>query len=235
VKNTGAVAGQEIVQLYVRDIESTAFCPDKELKGFAKVHLAPGEVRRVSIELDERAFAHYNVDLEDWQVETGAFEILVGASSRDICLTATVEVTSGQPAVSAADRSALNAYYAPSIDAPISGQDFEALLGRPVPPNRRPRKGAYTLNTPIGDMDDSFIGRQLYKLVKSQMVKMLEGHEGSPMALLMEAMSKEMPLRGMLMSREGPFTRETLEALLHVINGKFFRGAGALIRAIVSR
>ena len=57
IKNTGTVAGQEIVQLYVRDVQSTAFCPDKELKGFAKVHLEPGESRRLSIDLDERAFA----------------------------------------------------------------------------------------------------------------------------------------------------------------------------------
>ena len=83
VKNTGAVAGQEIVQLYVRDVESTAFRPDKELKGFAKVELEPGEETSVSIELTDRAFAYYDTLLGDWHVETGEFEILVGASSSD--------------------------------------------------------------------------------------------------------------------------------------------------------
>jgi beta-glucosidase len=236
VVNTGDVAGQEIIQVYVRDVESTAFCPDKELKGFAKLHLEPGEEKPVSIELDERAFAHYDVALQDWRVEPGAFEILVGASSRDIRLSASVDVTSAQPAAPTvdrgADRGALAAYDAPSKGTPFGRQAFEALLRRPVPPNQKPRKGAYTLNTPVEDMGDSWIGRQLYKTMGAQMGKLIAGQEDTPMGLLMEAMSREMPLRGMLMGGDGRLTREMLEALLLLANGKFFRGVGALIRAI---
>ena len=240
VKNTGPVAGQEIVQLYVRDVESTAFCPDKELKGFAKLHLEPGEGKRLSIELDERAFAHYDVALGDWHVETGAFEILVGASSRDIRLTASIDVTSSRPAANrgagrGADRAKLSAYDAPSKDTPFDQPGFEALLGRPVPPNQRPRKGAYTLNTPVGDMDDSFVGQRLYKTMSSQMGKLFAGQEDTPMGLLMEAMSREMPLRGMLMGGDGRLTRGMLDALLLLANGKSLRGVGALIRAILNK
>lgn len=75
VKNTGKVAGKEIVQLYVQDVESTAFRPEKELKGFEKVELQPDEEADVSIELNRRAFAWYNTAIHDWQVETGTFEI----------------------------------------------------------------------------------------------------------------------------------------------------------------
>jgi hypothetical protein len=64
------------------------------------------------------------------------------------------------------------------------------------------------------------------------MAKMLQGKEDTPIGLLMETMSREMPLRGMLMSGDGPFTREMLDALLQMINGRFFRGAAALVRAI---
>jgi beta-glucosidase len=231
VTNTGPIAGKEIVQLYVRDVESTVFRPQKELKGFAKVHLAPGESQVVSLELNERAFAYYNPDLKGWHVEAGAFEILVGASSRDIRLTDTVDIASAQPPAPAVDREKLAVYYTPPKGTPISQRDFEALLGRPVPPNQGPRKGSYTLNTPIGDMRDSFIGRQLYKSMASQIKKMIAGREDTPMALLMEAMIREMPLRGMLMSEDSPFTREMLEALLTMINGQFFKGAGAFIRA----
>jgi len=94
VRNTGAVTGKEIVQLYVRDSVSTVNRPSKELKGFAKIELQPGEQQTVTFELGKRAFAYYNVDLKDWHVETGEFEILVGASSRDIAESVLVNVQS---------------------------------------------------------------------------------------------------------------------------------------------
>ncbi len=231
VKNTGTVAGKEIVQLYVRDVESTVFRPEKELEGFAKVQLEPGEEKTVSIALNKRAFAYYDGDLQDWRVESGEFEILVGASSRDIRLTATVDITSDHPDVPSVDHENLAAYYNFPKGMPISQRDFETLLGRPVPPNQGPQKGSYTLNTPIGDMNGSFIGRQLYNTMQSQMAKLIQGQKDTPMGLLMEAMAHEMPLRGMLMMGNGTLTREMLDALLIMINGKFFKGANALIRA----
>lgn len=94
VRNTGAVAGKEVVQLYVRDVESSVQRPDKELKGFDKVELQPGQQKTVVFTLDKRAFAYYNVELADWHVETGAFDILIGKSSRDIVLSAKVWVDS---------------------------------------------------------------------------------------------------------------------------------------------
>lgn len=94
VTNTGTVAGKEIVQLYVRDSVSTVIRPAKELKGFNKIELQPGEKKTVSFQLSKRAFAYYHVGLKDWHVETGEFEILVGASSRDIACSQTVQVQS---------------------------------------------------------------------------------------------------------------------------------------------
>lgn len=86
ITNTGNVAAKEIVQFYVRDVESSVSKPEKELKGFAKVFCMPGETKRVTFKLDKRSFAYYDTDLHDWYVESGAFEILIGASSRDIRL-----------------------------------------------------------------------------------------------------------------------------------------------------
>ncbi len=94
VKNTGSRAGKEIVQLYVRDVASSVIRPAKELKGFAKVELRPGETKTVALTLDKRSFAYYNVDLKDWHVESGEFEILVGRSSRDLALKDTIHVES---------------------------------------------------------------------------------------------------------------------------------------------
>lgn len=94
VKNTGDVFGKETVQLYVRDVHSSVIRPEKELKGFEKIALNPGEEKTVSFELDKRSFAYYNTDISDWHVETGDFEILIGKSSRDIILKELVKVNS---------------------------------------------------------------------------------------------------------------------------------------------
>ncbi|RJS86887.1 glycosyl hydrolase [Candidatus Bathyarchaeota archaeon] len=94
VKNTGKMPGKEVVQLYVRDVESSVIRPEKELKGFEKVELISGEEKEVVFTLDKRAFAYYDVELKDWHVESGEYEILVGKSSRDIVLKDTIYVKS---------------------------------------------------------------------------------------------------------------------------------------------
>ena len=97
VRNTGARAGQEVVQLYVRDEAATVVRPRKELRGFEKIALAPGEEREVRFTLGKRAFAFWDVRLHDWRVEAGEFTILVGASSRDLRGEARVTVTPVTP------------------------------------------------------------------------------------------------------------------------------------------
>lgn len=92
VTNTGDRAGKEVVQLYVSDPESSVFRPVRELKGFEKVYLEAGETKTVSFTLDKRAFAYWHTELHDWYVESGAFGIEIGRSSRDIALTHTVSV-----------------------------------------------------------------------------------------------------------------------------------------------
>ena len=94
VTNTGSVAGKEVVQLYVADVESSVFRPLRELKGFEKIELAPGETKTVSFTLDKRAFAYWNTTIHDWHVETGAFEIQIAKNAHDVVLAATVNVES---------------------------------------------------------------------------------------------------------------------------------------------
>ncbi|MEK4005189.1 glycoside hydrolase family 3 C-terminal domain-containing protein [Paenibacillus sp. FSL H3-0333] len=94
VKNTGSIFGKEVVQLYVHDCESEVSRPEKELKGFAKVALEPGEETTVSFTLDKRSFAYYSVERTAWHVESGEFDILIGSSSRDISLQTKLHVVS---------------------------------------------------------------------------------------------------------------------------------------------
>lgn len=96
VTNTGSVAGKEVVQVYVHDHRCTLERPEKELKGFARVALQPGETRTVTIALDFRAFAFYHPEYKQWVAEDGGFDILVGASSADIRLRAGVQLKSTQ-------------------------------------------------------------------------------------------------------------------------------------------
>ena len=92
VTNTGAVAGAQVVQVYVRDIEASVARPVRELKGFAKVALEPGASRKVAITLDQRAFSFWSELLGRWVVEAGEFVVEVGPHSRDLPLTRTVRV-----------------------------------------------------------------------------------------------------------------------------------------------
>ena len=101
VTNTGKVAGKEIVQIYVHDQQAALVRPEKELKGFAKVELQPGETKTVSIKLDFRAFAYYHPEYNQWISEDGDFDILIAASAADIrqALTVTLESTLKLPCI----------------------------------------------------------------------------------------------------------------------------------------
>ena len=90
VTNAGRVAGAEVVQLYVHDEQAAVKRPDKELKGFQKVFLKPGETKAVTLTLDANAFQYYDEGKKQWVLEPGKFEVLVGSSSRDIRLTGSV-------------------------------------------------------------------------------------------------------------------------------------------------
>jgi beta-glucosidase len=92
VKNTGPVTGQEVVQLYVHEQRPKVVRPEKQLKAFAKVALQPSEEKTVSFRLERRDFTYYDTSRQDWLVNSGKFDILVGASSQDLRLTQTIEV-----------------------------------------------------------------------------------------------------------------------------------------------
>ena len=83
VENTGKFVGDEVVQLYVQDVESSIVTPDKELKAFKRITLAPGEVQTVRLELNERSFRLMDRRF-NWVIEEGVFRLMAGASSEDI-------------------------------------------------------------------------------------------------------------------------------------------------------
>ena len=131
VTNTGSVAGAEIVQLYVAKKNSEIFRPARELKGFARVTLAPGEKQRITLTLDDKAFRFRNVKSNRWEIEGGEYELLVGASVEDIRLCEKITVH-GTATVHPYEDKGLDCYYKGDV-LHVSDADFEKLLGHPIP------------------------------------------------------------------------------------------------------
>lgn len=128
VTNIGDMPGKEVVQIYVHDHAAGLVRPEKELKGFVKVALAPGETKTVSVPLDFRAFAYYHPDYKQWITEDGAFDLLIAASAADIRhrLTVTLESTLTLPSVLDAE-STLREWLADPHGGPLVTPYYERI------------------------------------------------------------------------------------------------------------
>ncbi len=134
VRNTGSVAGSEVVQVYISKVESEMIRPQQELKGFAKVRLMPGEAKQVRIPLDDKAFRYWNVKSSAWEIEGGEYEVRVGASCEDIRLTALLSIK-GTGAPVPYGRDELPHYFTGEAQN-VPAAEFEKLLGHQLPPDR---------------------------------------------------------------------------------------------------
>jgi beta-glucosidase len=215
VSNSGDVAGAEVVQLYVRDVASTVHRPDKELKAFQKVHLEPGESQRVRLPLDRRAFAFWDLESGDWQVEGGDFDLLVGASSRELRASATIEITSDFRAATPPE--ALDAYTRPTIDGFEDDVAFEALLGRPAPAPDPVRP--FTRNSTFDEVGSTRLGAGLKK-VMLRVARSEMGEEAVETGLdeMVERAMGEAPLRAMALLSQGRIGFDALDRLLALLN-----------------
>ncbi|MDR1630229.1 MAG: glycoside hydrolase family 3 C-terminal domain-containing protein [Oscillospiraceae bacterium] len=216
IKNTGSVAGAEIAQLYVSDLDSTIFRPEKELKGFKKIFLNPGETADVTLTLNKRSFAYYNVNIHDWHVESGDFAILVGASSKDIRLEGKVHVASTRPEVAVPDyKAAAPDYYSgDAMNIPLA--QFEAVLGRSVPKTDYEPGEPLTMVSNFGDAKKTKRGAMVMDAVESAIDAILKGDPNAPMV---KASVLEVPFRSMVHMSMGVFTPEMAESVIDIFNG----------------
>ena len=134
VTNTGACDGAEIVQVYIAKPGAEIFRPAQELKAFARVPLAAGESRTVTLPLDDKAFRYWNTRTDGWEIEGGRYEVRVGASSADIRLTADVDIR-GTNAPDPYAGKALPHYKSGSVQN-VPDAEWEALLGHPIPQDK---------------------------------------------------------------------------------------------------
>ena len=135
VKNTGKIAGKEVVQLYVHEQETEIARPENELKHFEKVSLLPGEEKTVSFNLTSRDFAYYNSKSHDWAIKSGKFDILIGSSSRDLPLKQTITIESTKAAKIVLTRESLFKEFKKS---PNSQAIYEQLVQSFTGANKKP-------------------------------------------------------------------------------------------------
>ena len=212
VKNTGSVAGAEIAQVYVADKESTIFRPAKELKGYKKVFLNAGEEKEVSVELSKRAFAFYNVKIGDWCVESGDFDIMVAASSRDVKLTATVNVEA--PACEIPDyHTTAPAYYNDVKN--ITRDDFAAVYGELPNPQIDTSKRIDKYSC-LNDARHTKWGGRLCRLISKVMSGMGSAENGD--GKMLAAMATQIPVRNFVQMSMGAFSEYQAEGLLMMLN-----------------
>lgn len=233
VKNTGNFDGKEVVELYVSAPKSLIFKPEQELKAFAKVFVRKGETANVTLSLDRRAFAFYNVNASDWQVESGEYKIRVGSSSRDIRQVATVYVSvdENSPVVPDYSKSAPVYYFTGGEGIAISQNEFEAVYGSALRLHEMPRKGNHSLNSTTSDLMDSWIGRRYNGFVQKEMRKQYKIEPRKDQIRMMAAMMEDYPLRGFVSSSNGLVSRALLEGMLVMINGRVIKGALQTFRA----
>ncbi len=228
IRNTGKMAGAEISQIYVSDVESTIFRPVKELRGFNKVFLEPGEEKTVTVELSKRAFAYYNVNIMDWHVESGEFDICVGASSRDIRLEARVRVDSTVEAEVPDYKAVAPAYYTADIQK-VGDKQFSAILGKEIPAEYLDPTAEITFSNSLGDAAHTKWGGFIIGMIDKALSLATDPNDS--MTGMLKAMALEIPIRNFVTMSAGVFSEEMANGLLMILNSK---GAGKGLGKIVA-
>jgi len=233
IKNIGNIAGKEVVQLYINDLESSFFRPAMELQGFTKVFLNPGESKQIEFELARDNFAFFDTATKTRQVEPGLFTVMIGASSRDIRLKADVNVVSGyKPVVDESLRSFMDPYYRsekPRGVFEVNDAAFEALLGNTIPPVQKTRR-PFHRNSALGHIRETWMGRRLWKIIAREFMNQMSVSDDETVNLMARRMLDEMPLRALVLLSGGVFTDKKLKACLDLLNGRLVRGLLGMIR-----
>ncbi len=225
ITNTGETAGKEVVQLYISEKNPVIHRPEKELKGFTKVELQPGESKEVSFTLDERSFSIYH---NNWLVPEGNYVIQIGSSSRDINLSQVLFVKGEQlePQVWQND-----SWYENLRGVPTKEQ-WEKMLGHSCVEEIQ-HKGTFTMDNSVEEMrKESWIMKIMYKategVIRKGMGKITEENEAE--FRMMMSSSAGSPLRSMMIS--GGIKGGLLPGMLDMANGHYFRGIGRMMGII---
>jgi beta-glucosidase len=205
VTNTGTRPGADVVQVYRHDRTGVVLRPRRELAGFAKVRLGPGEATTVRIDVAPRAFAFYDVEQRGWRTPQGPYTLEIARSSADVVHTVDVEVTDG-----------VDTAPEPASVTPLAESDaaFTRRLGRPVPTPRPVRP--FTRESTLGEVQDTLIGR-LLKAAARRAAPVPQGDDEATRRMIERARS-EAPLRAMAQFSRGRITLWILDVLVDLLN-----------------
>ncbi len=226
VTNTADRDGSDVVQLYIgRPGPSRVDRPVRELKGYVKVRLAAGESQRVTIPFGDRAFRHFDVASGAWRIEEGEYDISIGRNARDIVLRGSVRVEGTVAAGTTVGRDR-----AASL-ARLDDAAFARMLGRPVP-DPAWGEGALELNDPVDRLAvaRSGLARFAFRIIDGRRRKAEES--GTPDLNILFVFNG--PFRVISKMSGGLATRRLTDAVLTLVNGRTFRGLGAIVAAYVS-
>lgn len=217
IRNIGEVYGEEVAQLYIAPKTNGMFRPAQELKGFARICLAPGDQKQVTIPMNDRSFAVWSIAENAWVIEPGEYEIRIGASSRDIRLITTV-CKAGEKVKNPYEGEAFAPYYS-SIVQNVGDDSFAALLGRQIPTTEWDRNAPIGFNDPISQCEylDGGLGKALFNMLK--IVRKVLWTMGQKETANNVAFVANLPWRGVA-RMSGVLTDDQVYALLEVINRK---------------
>ncbi|PVU83566.1 glycosyl hydrolase [Cellulomonas sp. WB94] len=225
VTNTGAVAGADVVQLYVHRVSPGVHRPVRTLAGFARVSLAPGKSATVAVPLGEAAFRHWDTASGAWQVEQGAWLVLAGAHVDDLPVSVSLDVVGTVPA----RVDDVPERYRTGDVHDVPDTDFVALLGRPLPVSSW--SGPLGVNDALDRMADarSPLARVAYRVLAWR--RDVAERKGKPDLNIMFLLN--MPPRAIGKMTNGMVSAEMVDGVVSIVNGRFLAGAGATIRAFV--
>ena len=230
VRNAGSREGKEVLQLYVAPPAFTLFRPQKELKAFQKVELAPGESRMVHLRLEHGDFAYWNAAIHAWHCEAGEYWLMVGTSAADTPLETTVEVVSDQPGISVPDYTqSAPGYYAYGTGAlNTSDAAFESVYGSPLPLDPQGEPRVYDLNSTLWDARNRLRGRLLAAILGKEGRKRASGGKEYQEVNdhIVQASITDAPLRSFSV---GGAPMRIPEAIALLLNGKIIKAVRKLL------
>jgi beta-glucosidase len=214
VTNTGARHGSEVVQVYLGAVDSAIARPAKELRGFTKLHLAPGEAVTARIPLDERSFSIWDVAKRRWVVVAGQYRVMAGSSAADIRAEATVEVTGEE-----------DLGPVPGTAGPVATADeFAALLGRPIPDPTPPRP--FSRTSTLADLQSHPVGRGIAAMLVAAARRQMAPSDDPAAAQRWEAVIREgTPLRSFV-QLSGRLSMAAVDRTVAMLNGEPRRAIG---------
>ncbi|ANY69910.1 glycosyl hydrolase [Paenibacillus sp. BIHB 4019] len=223
ITNTGQREGMEIAQLYVGCNSTKIFRANKELKGFVKIFLNPGETKAVSIPFDDKTFRYFNVKTNCWEIETADYEIMIGASCADIRLQGVITIE-GTGAPLPYDNEQLPSYYSGKANI-VSLEEFERLLGCKVPAAKWDRSKPLGYNDTIAQCEyaKGGVARFAFKLINFSHWFLRKIGKRSTANLIMMSIY-HMPFRGIARMTGEVINMPMLDGVLLIVNGQFFKG-----------